>query len=103
MSMAVKLVEELLTLNIDRGCSDSDMDLVLIPFPHPPLTFRQTKSQNRNTEGFTLPAFRTIRPEQHWPDSSPPFEQAPHVGIDPQIGDQLATKLGLLSGEIFAR
>ena len=103
MPAVVKRLEEPLTLSVDRGFSNSDVDLALIPFPHPPLTFRKTKSQNGNTEGFTLPAFHTVGPKQQWSASPPPVEQTPHIRIDLQIGYQLVTKLRLLSGEVFAR
>jgi hypothetical protein len=101
--MFVKPGEEPLMLNIDGGFSNPYIDLALIPFPHSPLALRRTKSRDGNTEGFAFPAFRAIRPEQHGPDSPPPFEQTPRIRIDVQIRDQLVTKLRLLSGQVFAR
>jgi hypothetical protein len=103
MPMLVKSGEKLLTFNIDGGFSNPYMNLSLIPFPHSPLALRKTKADNGNTEGFALPAFRTIRAEHYWPDSSPPREQTPRIRIGAQIGDHLAMKLRLLSGQIFAR
>jgi hypothetical protein len=91
--MFVKPGEELLTLNIDRRFSNPYLDLALIPLPHSPLAARKTTSHDGNTEGFALPASHAIRTEQHWPDSSPPSEQTPHIHVDVQIGNQLVLKL----------